>query len=119
MDEAASQGPIVTGDTVQVAFGEPGYPGPEPAQAAAAHRIDLIVVKLPEAKQGFGLLPKRWVVAPNGHPSFAWTARCRRLAPDDVPLSETLAGFHGLAFAILILKPAVLCFAQSSLHALR
>jgi transposase len=34
----------------------------EPAAAAAAHGIQLAVVKLPEAKRGFVLLPRRWVV---------------------------------------------------------
>lgn len=34
------------------------------------------MVKLPEAKRGFVLLPRRWVV----EPSFDWAARFRRLA---------------------------------------
>ena len=36
----------------------------------------LEVVKLPEAKRGFVLLPRRWVV----ERSFGWAARFRRLA---------------------------------------
>ena len=44
----------------------------------AAHGIRLEVVKLPEAKRGFVLLPRRWVV----ERSFAWAARFRRLARD-------------------------------------
>jgi transposase len=55
-------------------------------------------VKLPEAKKGFVLLPRRWVV----ERSFAWTARFRRLARDYERLPETLAGLHFLAFAILM-----------------
>src|SRR5262249_34921077 len=57
----------------------------------------LEVVKLPEAKKGFVLLPRRWVV----ERSFAWTARFRRLARDYERLPQTLAGLHFLAFAIL------------------
>ena len=106
MDELASQVQTVTGGTVAVAFVDQGYTGPEPAQAAAAHGIDLIVVKLPEAKKGFVLLPKRWVV----ERSFAWTGRFRRLARDYERLPETLAGLHFLAFAILMLKHVIHLF---------
>jgi transposase len=38
----------------------------------------LEVIKLPEAKRGFVLLSRRWVV----ERSFAWTVRFRRLARD-------------------------------------
>jgi transposase len=38
--------------------------------------------------------------------SFAWTARCRRLARDHERLPETLAGFHFVAFAGLMLRRA-------------
>ena len=60
----------------------------------------LEVVKLPEAKKGFVLLPRRWVV----ERSFAWAARFRRLARDYERLPETLAGLTYLAFAVLMLK---------------
>jgi transposase len=60
----------------------------------------LEVIKLPEAKKGFVLLPRRWVV----ERSFGWAARFRRLARDYERLPETLAGLHYLAFAILMLK---------------
>lgn len=75
---------------IQVAFVDQGYTGEEPAQAAAQHGIQLEVVKLPEAKKGFVLLPRRWVV----ERSFAWMARFRRLARDYERLPTTLAGFH-------------------------
>jgi transposase len=40
-----------------------GYTGDEAAAAAAErHGIRLEVVKLPTAKRGFVLLPRRWVV---------------------------------------------------------
>ncbi len=61
--------------------------------------MHLEVIKLPEAKRGFVLLPRRWVV----ERSFAWTTRFRRLAREDVRWPETLAGLHVLAFAVLML----------------
>jgi transposase len=52
----------VTGDAVELAYVDQGYTGAQVAQAAEAHHMQLEVVKLPEAKKGFVLLPKRWVV---------------------------------------------------------
>jgi transposase len=89
-----------TGETVQVAFVDQGYTGENAAAAAAAHGIKLEVVKLPTAKRGFVLLPRRWVV----ERSFGWMSRFRRLARDYERLPETLAGLHYLAFVILMLK---------------
>ena len=93
----------VTGDTVSVAFVDQGYTGDAPAAAAAAQGIRLEVVKLPEAKRGFVLLPRRWVV----ERSFAWAARFRRLARDYERLPETVAGLHFLAFTCLLLHRLV------------
>ncbi len=39
-----------------------GYTGEKPAAATQEHGIALEVVKLPDAKRGFVLLPRRWVV---------------------------------------------------------
>jgi transposase len=89
----------VTDEKVEVAFVDQGYTGAEPAQAAAATGIRLEVVKHHEAKRGFVLLPRRWVV----ERSFAWAARFRRLARDYERLAATLAGYHWLAFAMLML----------------
>jgi transposase len=89
-----------TGRTVEVAFVDQGYTGEEPAAAAAAHGIRLDVIKLPEAKRGFVLLPRRWVV----ERSFAWTGRFRRLARDYERLQTTLEGLHFVAFALLALN---------------
>jgi transposase len=58
----------------------------------------LEVVKLPDTKRGFVLLPYRWETAP----SLAWLSRFRRPAPDYERLPETLKGLHFLAFAILM-----------------
>ena len=89
----------VTGETVEVAFVDQGYTGETPAEAAAAHGIRLEVVKLEEAKRGFVLLPRRWVI----ERSFAWAARFRRLARDYERLPETVAGLQFIAFAGLML----------------
>jgi transposase len=99
-----------TGESVELAFVDQGYTGEAAAESAAAHGMRLEVVKLPEAKRGFVLLPRRWVV----ERSFAWAARFRRLARDYERLPETLAGLHFLAFAILMLKRLVEVLAQSS-----
>jgi len=96
-----------TGETVQVAFVDQGYTGDEAAQAAEEQGIRLEVVKLPEAKKGFVLLPRRWVV----ERSFGWMARFRRLARDYERLPDTLKGLHFLAFAILMAHRFVQCMA--------
>jgi transposase len=67
-----------------------------------------LVVKHTEAKKGFVLLPRRWVV----ERSFGWAARFRRLARDYERLSETLAGLHYVAFVCLMLSNTVSLFAS-------
>jgi transposase len=98
-----------TGESVEVAFVDQGYTGAQPAADAAAHGIRLEVVKLAEAKRGFVLLPRRWVV----ERSFAWAARFRRLAKDDERLPETVVGLHFVAFVSLMLHRLVSVVAQS------
>lgn len=101
--ELAQRVQEVTGESVELAYVDQGYTGEIAAESAAAHGIKLEVVKLEEAKKGFVLLPRRWVV----ERSFAWTGRFRRLARDYERLPETLAGLHFLAFVILMLKRVV------------
>jgi transposase len=101
--ELARQVQQVTGESVGLAFVEQGYTGAEPAQAAAEHGIQLSVVKHPEARRGFVLLPRRWVV----ERSFAWAARFRRLARDYERLQTTLAGMHLVAYTSLMLPHAI------------
>ncbi len=110
VEKLAQQVQDVTGDSVELASVDQGYTGEQAAQAAEQHGIHLEVVKLPQAKKGFVLLPRRWVV----ERSFAWVARFRRLARDYERLPETLAGLHFLAFAILMLKRFVLLWLQSA-----
>lgn len=98
--ELAEKVQEVTGDSVELAFVDQGYTGETAEKEAAEQGIRLEVVKLAEAKKGFVLLPRRWVV----ERSFGWAARFRRLARDYERLPETLAGLHYLAFAVLMLK---------------
>lgn len=105
----AAEVQALTRGEVELAFVDHGYTGEEPAQAAAAQGIVLEVIKLSEAKKGFVLLPRRWVV----ERSFAWMTRFRRLARDFERLPATLAGLHYLAFACLMLSKAVKLFASS------
>jgi transposase len=55
-----------------------GYTGEQPASEAEAYGITLEVVKHEEAKRGFVVLPRRWVVERD----FAWASRFRRLVKD-------------------------------------
>jgi transposase len=94
----------VTGKHVEKAFVDQGYTGEKAAAAAARHGIELAIIKHTEPKRGFVLLPRRWVV----ERSFAWAARFRRLSRDYERLATTLAGFHWLAFACLMLRSLTL-----------
>ncbi len=84
---------------VQVAFVDQGYTGEQPADDATRQGMRLEVIKHHEAKRGFVLLPRRWVV----ERSFAWAARFRRLARDYERLAITLAAYHWMAFITLML----------------
>jgi transposase len=78
VEALVAQVPEVPGESVEIACVDQGYTGEQAAQEAAQHGIKLEVVKLPEAKKGFVLLPRRWGV----ERSFAWTTRFRRLVRD-------------------------------------
>lgn len=108
--ELAAKVQEATGQSVKLAYVDQGYTGEKPAEAAKAQGIELMVVKLPEARKGFVLLPKRWVV----ERSFAWAARFRRLARDYERLPQTLAGLHLLVFVCLILARVAPMLAGSS-----
>lgn len=100
MAELAKQVQAAPGDSVERAFVDQAYTGDQAAQDAAANHMNLEVVKRPEAKRGFVLLPRRWVV----ERSQGWMARFRRLARDYEQLAETLKGLHVVAFAMLMLR---------------
>jgi transposase len=91
-----------THQNVEVGWVDQGYTGEEAREAAAAAGIQLVVVKLEEAKRGFVLLPRRWVV----ERSFGWVSRFRRLGRDYERLAETLAAYHWCVFAMLMLVKA-------------
>lgn len=90
----------VTNGSIEVAFVDQGYTGESAQKQAAEQGVRLEVVKLPDVKKGFVLLPRRWVV----ERSFGWMARFRRMARDYERLPETLKGMHFLAFAMLMAK---------------
>ena len=85
--ELADAVQAATRTTVELAHR--GYTGDDPTE---------------EAKMGFALLPRPWVV----ERSFAWATRFRRLAKDYERLPETAAGLHFVAFACLMLHKLVL-----------
>jgi len=58
------------------------------------------VVKLPDVKRGFALLPRWWVIERD----FAWLSRFRRPARDQERLAEVLEGVHLIAFTMLMWK---------------
>lgn len=91
-----------TGENVELAYVDQGYTGEKASGAASEHGIHLEVVKHEEAKRGFVLLPRRWVVERD----FAWASRFRRLVKDYERLPETVAGLHFVAFACLFLQQA-------------
>ena len=76
-----------TGETVKLAWADQGYTGQEAKQAASDCGIDLQVVKPAQAKRGFVLMPRRWVV----ERSFGWLARFRRLSRDFERMPQVLA----------------------------
>lgn len=101
--ELAQKVQAATGQSVELAFVDQNYTGDQPAADAAAHGIRLEVVKLPTAKKGFVLLPRRWVA----ERSFAWKTRFRRLVRDYERRLTVLEGLHLVAFACLALARVV------------
>lgn len=108
--ELTAQVQEVTGQHVELAYVDQGYTGEAAQSAAAGNGISLAVVRLPEAKQGFVLMPRRWVI----ERSFAWMSRFRRLARDCERLPDMLAGFHLVAFGTIMLTRLVALQASSS-----
>ena len=102
--DLAKQVQQATDYTVEVAFVDQGYTGEQPADEAAKRLIRLEVVKHHEAKRGFVLLPRRWVV----ERTFGWLGRFRRLTRDYERLGKTLEAWHWLAAVALLLGKAAL-----------
>jgi transposase len=93
---------VTSGQSVTLAYADQGYTGEAPAQAAAQHGIDLQVVKVGQAKRGFVLLPRRWVV----ERSLSWSACYKHLARDYERLAVSLQQLHYLAFGGIMLTKA-------------
>lgn len=93
VDRLAGAVQASTGQSVGLAHVDQGYTGQKAADAAKKHGIELEVVKLPEAKKGCVLLPRRWIV----ERSFAWATRFRRLVKDYQRYASTLADLHLVA----------------------
>jgi len=89
-----------TVETVEISYVDQGHTGENAADAAEEHGIKLEVVKLPTAKRGFVLLPRRCVI----ERSFGWASRFRRLDRDYERLPEPLAGLHYVVFVVLMRK---------------
>ena len=102
--DLAAQVQEATAESVELAFVDQAYTGDDAAQAAEQNGLRLEVVKHHEAKRGFVLLPRRWVV----ERTFGWLGRFRRLARDYERLGKTLEGLHWLAAVILLLGKAAL-----------
>ena len=66
-------------------------------------------VTLPEAKKGFVLLPRRWVV----ERSFGWLSLFRRFNRDFERLPQVLASLHFVVFSILMLPKAAAVMAAA------
>ena len=93
----------VTGEAVQLADADQSYTGETAETAAQQQGIALEVVKRPQSKKGFVLLPRRWV----RERSFGGSTRFRRLTRDYERLATTVAGLHLVAFVTLFLQRAV------------
>ncbi len=104
VEELAKRVQEVTGGNVELAYVDQGYTGENAEKQAEKNSIKLEVVKHTEAKKGFVLLPRRWVV----ERTFGWLGRFRRLARDYERLAEVLKQWHWLAFIALIIKHVAL-----------
>ena len=115
MDDRAEAGRLAqavqeaTGNSLTLACVDQDYMGDRAAGAAKAHGIGLEVVKLPEARRGFVLLPRRWVV----ERSFAGAARFRRPVKDYERYASEPADTHRVAFVCLMLSKAAQLAASS------
>jgi transposase len=103
VEELAEAVQQATGESVELAYVDQGYTGEKAAEEAETHGMRLEVVRHEEAKRGFVLLPRRWVVERD----FAWASRFRRLAKDYERLPATLAGLHFVVFACLFLQRSI------------
>ena len=100
MEKLAQEVQRITGDHVELAYVDQGYTGEASESAAAKHGIQLEVVKHTQAKRGFVLLPRRWVV----ERSFAWNGRCRRHSKDYERRTDSSASMIRVSAISLMLR---------------
>jgi transposase len=110
VEELAEAVQEATGESVELSHVDQGYTGEKAAEEAEAFGMRLEIVRHEEAKRGFVLVPRRWVVERD----FAWASRFRRLAKDYERLPATLAGLHFVVFACLFLQQAITILTTSS-----
>jgi len=82
-------------------FADGGYQGPVTAAAVRAlGPWEIEIVKRSDQAVGFEVLPKRWIV----ERTFAWLARCRRLAKDYENRTRFAVAYIHLAMIRLMLR---------------
>jgi transposase len=83
-------------------YADGGYQGPgfQDALRNVLTRVNLEIVKRSDQAKRFIVLPKRWIV----ERTFAWLARCRRLAKDWECLDRKALAFLKLASIRLMLR---------------
>lgn len=84
---------------LKLVYADGGYRGKLITQVKKQFGITLSIVKK-KAKQGFKVLPKRWVV----ERTFAWLTKCRRLSKDYERLTTTSEAFILLAMCRIMLN---------------
>jgi len=103
VDELAEKVQKATGSNVKIAYVDQGYTGEKATESAKENGVELIVVKHTEAKKGFVLLPRRWVV----ERTFGWLGRFRRLTRDYERMQSTLTCFHWIAMLGILLRKVI------------
>lgn len=84
VEELAAKVQQATGNTIELAYVDQGYTGADAEAAAGGWGIRLEVVKMPEARKGFVLLPRRWVGSSArlpGSPAFGGWSRIMSAYP--------------------------------------
>ena len=83
-------------------YADAGYQGPQFQEGLrqVTRQINVEIVKRSDVRQGFVVLPKRWIV----ERTIAWLNRCRRLAKDWECLNRKALAFLRLASIRLMLR---------------
>jgi putative transposase len=84
---------------LEIIYADGGYSGKLEQELAKEYDVEICIIKK-QQKQGFKVLPKRWVV----ERTFAWLDKCRRLSKDYERLTSTSEAFIRLAMCRLMLN---------------